>query len=590
MIRILIILSFLIASCSFRLQVYEEPKTSLSQAKNSIAELTLESSSPKKITKRFENLLINADIALAEMYITNDSSCNTGGVWEPLVLKKENWDFLLPESSGIVNVYVKFKKENGVETDCQTYSFDFENALFISINSPANGITSVGYDVYHGSCVSGTTVTVESAEITNLPKPVLCDGEFHIGVPFKSSTTGIKNFKIVSTDSNGVRKSISYSVNYQPSGINSGIGFDKDTMDGYLDSTINKIYIVGGFKTYNGITHDNIIRFNLDGSVDTTFASLAFDSYSWIYDIAVDEVNQKVYLAGDFTTYGGLAATNIIRLNADGSRDLTFTPTAPNSIVYNIVLDSANSRIYIGGDFTNYAGTGNKGIARLNLNGSVDNTFLTSGTGFDSSVYTITVDSSLNRIWVTGGFERYNNILQPVIARLNMNGTLDTDFVSEMSNYGNVHTLIKIPSLNQIWVASEWGSFNNGSSINLASFNLYGNKTAPWNVNWNPDGACFDLKYESVNNHVYALGGFSGLETSASPIYQSDTIMKVNLDGTPVKRFQAGNGSSSNMGWWGNMIMDYSNRRIYIVGEVNEYNWEVRKGLVVIDMDDGSLK
>jgi hypothetical protein len=591
MIKILVILSVLLTSCNFSLQVYEEPKAIINQSKNTIVDLVLESTSPKKITKRFETLLINADSEFAQMYFTNDSSCSTGGNWEPVVVKKENWEFNLPESSQPVNVYVKFKKNNGDETDCQVYTFDFENVLTIGISSPVNGITSVGYKVYHGTCTAGTRISVESADIANLPEPVDCDGEFHIGIPFKSATSGIKNFMIVSTDVNGIRKSIPYTANYQPTGINSGTGFDKETMAGVIDSSTQKIYIVGGFKKYNGITHENIIRLNLDGTVDNSFTSLAFNSNAWIYDVALDEINQKIYVAGIFSTYGGAAAVNLLRLNADGSKDNTFTPTAPNNSLDTVVLDIANSKIYIGGGFTNYAGTGNNSIARLNIgNGSVDNTFLTTGTGFDSSVYSITIDSALSKIWVTGAFSKYNNILQTEIALLNTNGTLDTSFFSELSDYGNARSLIKIPSLNQVWIASEWGYYNNSSMANIASFNLTGSKVTPWTANWNLDGACFDLKHDAVKNHVYAVGMFSGLGDENTTIYNSSNVIKVNLDGSPVKRFQTGKGADSSFGWAGRMVMDYTNQQIFLLGEAYDYNWETRNGLIVIDMDDASLK
>jgi hypothetical protein len=54
---------------------------------------------------------------------------------------------------------------------------------------------------------------------------------------------------------------------------------------------------------------------------------------------------------GDFTTYKGVAAIRIIRLNPDGSKDTDFdNSTGFNNTVLEFQLDS-NNKLYVGGAF-----------------------------------------------------------------------------------------------------------------------------------------------------------------------------------------------------------------------------------------------
>jgi hypothetical protein len=87
---------------------------------------------------------------------------------------------------------------------------------------------------------------------------------------------------------------------------------------------------------------------------------------------------------GDFTTYNGTSINRIVRLNTDGSIDNTFSiGTGFSNACYIGKLDS-NGKLYVGGFFTSYNGTGANYIIRLNSDGSRDTTF-NMGTGFDGN-------------------------------------------------------------------------------------------------------------------------------------------------------------------------------------------------------------
>jgi len=70
------------------------------------------------------------------------------------------------------------------------------------------------------------------------------------------------------------------------------------------------------------------------------------------------------------------SATRIARLNSDGTVDNTFNSgIGADDTVYNISAQPDGS-MYVGGLFTSYNGTHRLGLTRLYADGSVDTTFL----------------------------------------------------------------------------------------------------------------------------------------------------------------------------------------------------------------------
>ena len=87
-------------------------------------------------------------------------------------------------------------------------------------------------------------------------------------------------------------------------------------------------------------------------------------------------------------------SNRICRLNLDGSLDNTFNVgTGFNNVVWVINIDTINQKIYVGGDFTTYNGTTQNKICRLNMDGSLDSAF-DIGTGFNANVMVINIDNN----------------------------------------------------------------------------------------------------------------------------------------------------------------------------------------------------
>ncbi|HRN99382.1 MAG TPA: delta-60 repeat domain-containing protein, partial [Flavobacterium sp.] len=87
-----------------------------------------------------------------------------------------------------------------------------------------------------------------------------------------------------------------------------------------------------------------------------------------------------------------------------------------------------DGKIVIGGYFTTYVGNSRPRIARLNVNGSLDSTFIV-GTGLNN--YPLTMVAQPNgKILVGGAFTIYNGTTVNRLVRLNSDGSRDTGFTT----------------------------------------------------------------------------------------------------------------------------------------------------------------
>ncbi len=185
-----------------------------------------------------------------------------------------------------------------------------------------------------------------------------------------------------------------------------------------------KILIGGFFTTYNGTSSNRLARLNSDGSYDGTF-NIGTGANGSVYATPV-QTDGKIIVAGTFTTFNGVSYNRILRLNADGTIDNSFTiGTGASGSIY-VALIQPDGKIIIGGQFTSYNGTARKNIARLNSDGTLDLTF-DPGTGVNNNINTISLQSD-GKIIIGGQFSNYNGIARSGIARVNTDGSLDLTF------------------------------------------------------------------------------------------------------------------------------------------------------------------
>jgi uncharacterized delta-60 repeat protein len=167
-----------------------------------------------------------------------------------------------------------------------------------------------------------------------------------------------------------------------------------------------------------------------DGSVDPTFRSGSGFSGA-AYALAIQS-DGKIVVGGGFTTYNNNARHMLARLNPDGSSDTTLDPgTGDNGDVLAIAIQS-DGKIVVGGGFTTYNGTTRNRIARLNLDGSLDTAF-DPGSGANGDVNAIAIQSD-GKVLIGGAFTTVGTSMRDRLARLENTVTKSSSSVAVTSS------------------------------------------------------------------------------------------------------------------------------------------------------------
>lgn len=204
-------------------------------------------------------------------------------------------------------------------------------------------------------------------------------------------------------------------------------------------------YLVAG----NDITSRPVlVKFNNNGSLDTSFASGGVLSYSsgmgtneWSSEVREDSNGNYTVL-----TISNAGTYNLWRFDVNGNPDLTFNGGSFLNIPYplfisNLLADNflilPDGKILIAGPYV--VGSGQAGIllVRVNPNGTFDTTFSPTGhvvyddpSRFSEGVQAIDIDNN-GKILVAGGSRDISSEnTTPTIWRFNQDGTLDTSFNS----------------------------------------------------------------------------------------------------------------------------------------------------------------
>jgi uncharacterized delta-60 repeat protein len=295
-----------------------------------------------------------------------------------------------------------------------------------------------------------------------------------------------------------------------------------------------KIIIGGDFTSYNGTGRNYIARLNADGSLDGTF-NPGTGANNIVRTTALQS-DGKIIIGGSFGSYNGTARNYIARLNADGTLDNTFNiGTGTNSVVYTTALQS-DGKIIIGGNFTTYNGTSINTIARLNANGTLDNTF-NPGTGANGFVYTTALQSD-GKIIIGGEFTSFNGTAINRIARLNADGTLDGTFNPGTGASATVWTTA-LQSDGKIIIGGFFTSYNGTGRNRIARLNADGTLDGTFNPGTGASATVWTTALQS-DGKIIIGGGFTSFNGTAI-----NTIARLNANGTLDNTFNPGTGANN---------------------------------------------
>ena len=365
---------------------------------------------------------------------------------------------------------------------------------------------------------------------------------------------------------------------FQPQ-ITSGSG----TVNRALIQPDGKILVAGNFHLVNGAFHGYIVRFNTDGSLDTTFNTTGGQS-NQIMAMGLQS-DGKIIIGGNFTNVAGQTVGDIARLNSDGTFDVTFNSSGvyytagANSSIADLSI-SPNDSIYIAGSFTSYNGTATNRIARLNPNGDLDTTFIV-GTGANSTVSAVSQVSG-GKVLIGGIFTSYNGTTMNRLARLNSDGTLDTTFTIGTGPNSNVKT-IALQSDGKIIIGGQFATYNAVAKNGLARLNADGTDDATFTVTGTAAQA--NSIALQADGKLIVGGNFTAI---AGTTVRS--IARLNSDGTFDNTFNAGTGlsQSGTFSPVANAVAVQSDGKVVICGSFMAYNGTARSSIARAN-PDGSL-
>lgn len=222
------------------------------------------------------------------------------------------------------------------------------------------------------------------------------------------------------------RPAQSFDTGTGPSGAPTGT---KPTVFGMAadPSNLNGLfYIAGNFTTYGGVKAPGIARLRADGSIDTTFDP-GTGPNAPILSIVV-QPDGKVLLVGEFTRFNGQTAGRVVRLLSDGKLDPSFQPGRGAAETVRAISVQWDGKILVGGDFEQFNGQSANFLVRLMSNGATDPSFRTGGDfGPNGPVYGLALDSGA-RIYIGGWFGGVDGLQSNRIARLLPDGKFDPTF------------------------------------------------------------------------------------------------------------------------------------------------------------------
>lgn len=299
------------------------------------------------------------------------------------------------------------------------------------------------------------------------------------------------------------------------------------------------IYAGGDFNEFDGTTRNNIALLNSDGSLDATFNPGAGTNspvlaIAPIRDGSASFVEDDIYVAGDFTRYGNGVADleSVVRVNRDGSVGGLDSVNGANAAILTLALANGSNNVYMGGAFTSYTAF-NSGtsptverITQIGTSGVINDAFDTEN-GFNNTVRAIAV-APTGDIYIGGDFTSYDGVARNRIARLNSDGTLDTNFSAGSGFDAPVHTIaLATDGSGDIYVGGEFTVYRLNPRNGIARVNIDSSNDADFDPGDGFNGTVFVIEAaDNGSGDIYVGGNFTSYQSE-----EANRIIRLDVTG-----------------------------------------------------------
>jgi uncharacterized repeat protein (TIGR01451 family)/uncharacterized delta-60 repeat protein len=287
----------------------------------------------------------------------------------------------------------------------------------------------------------------------------------------------------------------------------------------------------------------------------------------------------KTLLGGSFSGYNTVPRYGVARANLDGSIDAGFNPApaaGADQFVSALALDG-NGNIVIGGAFNSFNGIPSKGIARLNSDGSLDGSFNPGlgATHADGTVATVwAVVPQPDGILAAGEFTSINGTNRNYIARLLTNGVVDAAFDPGVGPNGPVLSMV-VQSDGRLLIGGEFTAVSGTPRNRIARLNSDGSL----DLTFDPANGADDIVYTLAlqNDGKVLLGGaFKNVRNSPR-----SSLARLDPDGSLDLGFDPGAGANDTI----YSITLQPDQNILIGGIFTSYNQTRRVGFARLYTD-----
>jgi uncharacterized delta-60 repeat protein len=340
-----------------------------------------------------------------------------------------------------------------------------------------------------------------------------------------------------------------------------------------IDSATGKIYFCGTFRFVNGQARKAIVRCNADGTLDSSFVPTGLTGgFATLQGRAmVLQAGGKVVLSGRFltTVAGGKTNYALLRFNADGTLDSTFTlyPTTDSS--GNPLVPGyrgpSDIKTLPGGNIL----TTRSRVLRFLADGTRDSTFPTFfdysspffTPNFDAvAAFRFDVNPNTGEAYLPNPsplYARLGGVPVPgEITKLKADGTIDTQFISPVVESEDFAPNVQIAANGAVYVSGQHTAFGNTGNAPITrllpngtrdpSYSLDTLPFADKQVAWSallPDGSAYVVYYSGSFNGAYSFSNLvrllptGALDTTFRPSSALQASLSINAyDGNDTTR------------------------------------------------------
>jgi len=240
----------------------------------------------------------------------------------------------------------------------------------------------------------------------------------------------------------------------------------------------------------------------------------------------------KILVGGKFTQFNGESRDGIARLNVNGTLDAAFAPDVRGAV--HAIAVEPDGHILIGGDFGNVGGASHRRIARLEANGQPDPAFIGGG---NADIRAIALESGGTTI-IGGSFVGFNGAKNGRITRIGTRGTHAGGFQIGAGANAIVWSIALQPD-GKIIAGGGFTQFDNEEAGRIVRLNSDGSRDSAFKPGSGADAAILAVAVQD-NGKILAAGDFISFNETVQ-----NHIVRLNADGSVDKSFNPGMGPNS---------------------------------------------